>query len=56
MEDNSNQQWSWTMTVGTVVTLYGFISLYNSIVIVIGNIWFCPRPQAVPATPPTPAS
>jgi hypothetical protein len=29
IEDNSNQQWSWTMVVGKTLALYGYCSIYN---------------------------
>jgi hypothetical protein len=56
MEDSSEQQWSWALTVGAVFALYGVRSLFNWFATILGNIQFRPQPQSPPATaadPPT---
>ncbi len=38
MEDSNNQQWSWTLAVGAVLTLNWICSLYSSLANILGNI------------------
>ncbi len=57
MEDSNNQQWSWTLAVGAVLTLYWICSLYSWVANILSNTWFQPQqpPPAVDTVLPHPS-